>query len=159
MLLQTLPLSFLLFGTLVSAKSSPRRLDSETQKLPQQPHPVQNPGVARTNSTHTYSHDRRTAGVPVTPSDWPTTTQPAAIPSHTVASSADPYLNSLSQALNNNNNALWTTKYTGDLTWYDTGSVACGDVYADSTYTAAVAHAMWDSWPGFTANTNRKCLV
>lgn len=160
MLPGTTTLSLLLLATLASAKSSPRRLNHDIHEgnLPRQPHLIREPGPTRTYSARAYSHNRRTAGAPVTPSDWPTTTQPAATPSITVASAADPYLLSLSYALNNQNNALWTTQYTGDLTYYATGSVSCGDVYTDSTYTAAISHLMYDAWPGYTANTNREFL-
>lgn len=68
---------------------------------------------------------KRTTGAAVVPADWPTTTQAGPIPSFTAANSADPYLESISDALNNAGNSLWTTSYTGDLTYYDTGSVAC----------------------------------
>lgn len=148
MLSQTILLSLLLSGSVVSASSSgPRRLD-----LPNGP---------RSNATASRTIQRRTAGVPITPADWPTTTQAGPIPSYTKASTADPYLNSLSYALNNAGNSLFTAQYTGDLTYYDTASVACGDVYDDSTYTAAISHELYDSWPGFTAgsNTNRTSPV
>jgi hypothetical protein len=42
------------------------------------------------------------------------------------------------------------------MTYYDTGLVACGDQFDDSTYTAAVSKLMFDAWPGAnTASTNR----
>lgn len=144
MLSQTIILSLLLSGSVAYASSpGPRRLD-----LPNGP---------RSNATASRTIQRRTAGVPITPADWPTTTQAGPIPSYTKASTADPYLNSLSYALNNAGNSLFTAQYTGELTYYDTASVACGDVYDDSTYTAAISHELYDSWPGFTAgsNTNR----
>lgn len=83
--------------------------------------------LASSQSKRVSRHNKvkRTPGAPVTPSDWPTTTQAGAVPSATKASSSDPYLNSISDALNNNGNSYWTTKYTGDLTFYNTGSVAC----------------------------------
>ena len=78
---------------------------------------------SRRHSTPTI--DKRTTGAPVVPADWPTTTQAGPIPSATAASAADPFLLSISDALNNNGNSMWTTKYTGDLTFYGTGITAC----------------------------------
>ena len=86
--------------------------------------------------------NKRTAGAPVVPADWPTTTQAGAIPSATAASASDPYLTSISDALNNNGNSLWTTKYTGDLTYYDTGSVACVSCQPLDSVTVRLAECM-----------------
>lgn len=104
MLTQAFILSFFASTTLAISRG-PRRIDYDGS----QKHARNN------NATRTIQ--RRTAGAPITPSDWPTTTQAAATPSISVANSADPYLKSLSYALNNNANSLWTTKYTGDLTY------------------------------------------
>ncbi|KAF8307013.1 hypothetical protein DL93DRAFT_2101420 [Clavulina sp. PMI_390] len=139
-----LPVVLSALFTLVQAGHGPRRLGSPS-------HQVRGPSKAA--SAHKFSHNRRTTGAPVTPSDWPTTTQPAATPSITVANSADPYLTTLSQALNMQSLSSWTATYTGDLTYYDTGVVACGDTYTDSTYTAAISHLLYDSWAGY-AGTN-----
>lgn len=89
------------------------------------------------------------------PPDWPTVTQPADTYSATKTSPADPYLTSISQALDNTQNSLFTAQYTGDLTYYGQGQTSCGDVYTDQTYTAAISHLVYDSWPGATVNTNR----
>jgi len=90
------------------------------------------------------------------PSDWPTATQAGPQPTSTVASPADPYLKELSKAIDNSGNAQFTETHSGDMTWYDTGIVACGDVYDDTSFTAAVSHLMFDSWPGAnTAAQNR----
>jgi len=41
------------------------------------------------------------------------------------------------------------------MTYYGQGLGACGDVYDDTTFTAAVSHLMFDSWPGASAAQNR----
>ncbi|KAJ6583739.1 hypothetical protein B0H10DRAFT_2039833 [Mycena sp. CBHHK59/15] len=42
------------------------------------------------------------------------------------------------------------------MTWYEQGLTACGDVYNDSSFTAAVSHLMYDVWPGgVETETNR----
>ncbi|KIY52769.1 hypothetical protein FISHEDRAFT_69581 [Fistulina hepatica ATCC 64428] len=91
------------------------------------------------------------------PSDWPTKTQEYASATASTTSAADPYLEILSEAYNNTNNPLFTReKYSGQMTWYDTGIVACGDTYTDDTMTAAVSHTLYDAWPGAdTSATNR----
>lgn len=89
------------------------------------------------------------------PAAWPTKTQAGAVPSATTTSAADPYLLSLSEALNNNDNPLFTSQKKGDLTFYAQGQTSCGSVYDDSSYTAAVSHLMYDSWPGAGVAANR----
>ncbi|KZV90802.1 hypothetical protein EXIGLDRAFT_565251, partial [Exidia glandulosa HHB12029] len=44
---------------------------------------------------------------------------------------------------------------TGVMTYYGQGQTACGDVYDDSTYTAAISHTTYDAWPGASPSTNR----
>ncbi|KAI0044972.1 hypothetical protein FA95DRAFT_1561606 [Auriscalpium vulgare] len=92
------------------------------------------------------------------PAFWPTKTQAAATYSATAASAADPMLLSVSDALNNKGNALFTEEHTGDLTFYGQGLGACGDTYDDSTYTAALSHFTYDAWPGATEETNRNAI-
>jgi hypothetical protein len=86
---------------------------------------------------------------------WPSKTQSGDTYSATVATPADPNLLSISDALNNDNNPLFQNTHTGDLTYYQTGIVACGDTYTDTTLTAAIAHGLWDSWPGAGSDTTR----
>ncbi|CED83187.1 RlpA-like double-psi beta-barrel domain [Phaffia rhodozyma] len=87
---------------------------------------------------------------------WPTVTQSGSSPSATVTSKADPYAQSLSYALNNSGNTLFTNKRTaGDLTYYEQGQTSCGSVYDDTTFTAAVSSLLYDAWPGASSNTNR----
>ncbi|KAF9521185.1 hypothetical protein BS47DRAFT_1335299 [Hydnum rufescens UP504] len=92
------------------------------------------------------------------PADWPTKTQGGPTYSATAASPADPYLRSVSDALNNKENPLFTEEHTGDLTYYGQGLGACGDTYDDSTYTAAISHVLYDAWPGATEETNRNAI-
>ncbi|KAG6864301.1 hypothetical protein C0991_010751 [Blastosporella zonata] len=94
-------------------------------------------------------------GVAFKPSDWPTATQPGAAPAATRTSPADPYLMELSKSYNNKDNDYYTTKHTGQMTYYGQGLGACGDTYDDSSFTAAVSMIMYDAWPGATAETNR----
>ncbi|KAJ6578880.1 hypothetical protein DFH09DRAFT_1148564 [Mycena vulgaris] len=86
----------------------------------------------------------------VKPADWPTATQAAATPTSTVASAHDPYLEELSKAIDNSNNPDFTKVHTGEMTYYGQGLGACGDVYDDNSFTAAVSMLMFDSWPGAT---------
>ncbi|KAJ7847243.1 hypothetical protein B0H14DRAFT_2770348 [Mycena olivaceomarginata] len=88
------------------------------------------------------------------PTGWPTATLPAAAPTSTVTSTSDPYLKELSKASNNSGVSDFTSEHKGDMTYYfgDDISVACGDVYDDNSYTAAVSYLIYDAWPG--ANTN-----
>ncbi|KAJ6503071.1 hypothetical protein DFH09DRAFT_1335603 [Mycena vulgaris] len=90
------------------------------------------------------------------PAEWPTATQAGAAPTSTVASAHDPYLEELSKALDNSANPLFTAIHTGDMTWYAQSLGACGDVYDDTSFTAAVSHLMFDAWPGSsTISQNR----
>ncbi|KAJ7653627.1 hypothetical protein DFH06DRAFT_1204314 [Mycena polygramma] len=90
------------------------------------------------------------------PADWPTATQAGATPTSTVASTSDPYLEELSKALDNSGNSFFTETHTGDMTYYGQGLGACGDVYDDNSFTAAVSELMFDNWPGAsTAAQNR----
>jgi hypothetical protein len=41
------------------------------------------------------------------------------------------------------------------MTYYGQGLGACGDVYDDSSFTAAVSMLMFDNWPGASAEQNR----
>ncbi|KAJ6618764.1 hypothetical protein B0H10DRAFT_2029072 [Mycena sp. CBHHK59/15] len=41
------------------------------------------------------------------------------------------------------------------MTYYGQGLGACGDVYDDSSFTAAVSQLMFDAWPGASAEQNR----
>ncbi|KAK6987815.1 DPBB-1 domain-containing protein, partial [Favolaschia claudopus] len=58
-------------------------------------------------------------------------------------------------------NPFLTETHRGDVTWYEQGLGACGDIYDDSSMTAAVSHLMYDQWPGYTnkgnPNTNPLC--
>ncbi|CAK5272912.1 unnamed protein product [Mycena citricolor] len=86
---------------------------------------------------------------PVKPSDWPSVTQAGAKPSYTVATSSDPYLKALSEAMDNSGNSLFTeVKTGGDMTYYGQGLGACGDVYDNESFTAAVSEIVFDAWPG-----------
>ncbi|KAJ7730360.1 hypothetical protein DFH07DRAFT_172789 [Mycena maculata] len=85
---------------------------------------------------------------PTKPADWPTATQAGPTPTSTVASASDPYLEELSKAIDNSGNSQFTAVHTGDMTYYGQGLGACGDVYDDNSFTAAVSHLMFDSWPG-----------
>ncbi|KAJ6478617.1 hypothetical protein C8R47DRAFT_639378 [Mycena vitilis] len=91
----------------------------------------------------------------VKPSNWPTATQAGATPTSTVASAHDPYLEDLSKALDNSGNSFFTESHTGDMTYYGQGLGACGDVYDDNSFTAAVSMLMFDKWPGASAEQNR----
>ncbi|KAL7412355.1 hypothetical protein BDY24DRAFT_416149 [Mrakia frigida] len=92
----------------------------------------------------------------VADSDWPTQTQAGSVPSATATSASDPYLLSASYALNNADNALFTqTRTGGELTYYAQGQTSCGSVYDDSSYTAAISHLLYDSWPGAGISANR----
>jgi len=70
-----------------------------------------------------------------------------------VTSPADPFLTSISDALNTNDNPAFQKTYTGDLTYYETGIVACGDTYTEDTLSAAISHLLWNSWPGAASDT------
>ncbi|KAF8192638.1 hypothetical protein K438DRAFT_1969778 [Mycena galopus ATCC 62051] len=89
------------------------------------------------------------------PFDWPTATQAGPVPTSTVASASDPYLEVLSEAINNSGNSYFTEVHTGDMTFYAQGLGACGDVYDDNSFTAAVSQLMFDAWPGAGAAPNR----
>ncbi|KAF8334041.1 uncharacterized protein EI90DRAFT_3288318, partial [Cantharellus anzutake] len=88
----------------------------------------------------------------VIPQYWPTKTQSGYTYEATRASPTDAFLTSISEALNNDNNPAFQKTYTGDLTYYETGIVACGDTYTDDTLTAAVSHLLYNSWPGAISN-------
>ncbi|KAF7326651.1 DPBB-1 domain-containing protein [Mycena venus] len=92
---------------------------------------------------------------PVKPADWPTATQAGAAPTSNVASASDPYLKELSKAYDNSGNHFFTDTHTGDMTYYGQGLGACGDVYDDNSFTAAVSHLMFDNWPGASYAQNR----
>ncbi|KAJ7483048.1 hypothetical protein B0H11DRAFT_1914787 [Mycena galericulata] len=94
--------------------------------------------------------------IPTKPADWPTATQLGPTPAYTVASPSDPYLEELSKAYDNSGVPAFTSVHQGDVTWYAQGLGACGDVYNESSFTAAVSHLMYDAWPGANINeTNR----
>ncbi|CAK5272261.1 unnamed protein product [Mycena citricolor] len=105
-------------------------------------------------ATHTKATPTTIAGpagqfAPVKPSDWPSVTQAGAKPSYTVATSSDPYLKALSEAMDNSGNSLFTeVKTGGDMTYYGQGLGACGDVYDNESFTAAVSEIVFDAWPG-----------
>ncbi|KAK7055415.1 DPBB-1 domain-containing protein [Favolaschia claudopus] len=92
---------------------------------------------------------------PVKPANWPTATQAGPQPTSTVASAHDPYLEELSKAIDNSGNHFFTDVHTGDMTYYGQGLGACGDVYDDNSFTAAVSMEMFDNWPGSTGQQNR----
>ncbi|KAJ7079979.1 hypothetical protein B0H15DRAFT_857557 [Mycena belliarum] len=92
---------------------------------------------------------------PVKPADWPSATQAGPKPASTVASAADPYLKELSKAIDNSGNPDFTAVHTGEMTYYGQGLGACGDVYDDNSFTAAVSMIMFDRWPGSTGQQNR----
>ncbi|KAJ7057959.1 hypothetical protein C8F01DRAFT_1027365 [Mycena amicta] len=85
---------------------------------------------------------------PTKPSDWPTATQAGDIPTSTVASSHDPFLEELSKAIDYSSYDVFTQVHEGDMTYYGQGLGACGDVYDDNSFTAAVSHLMFDAWLG-----------
>ncbi|KAJ7244896.1 RlpA-like double-psi beta-barrel-protein domain-containing protein-containing protein [Mycena rebaudengoi] len=90
------------------------------------------------------------------PVDWPTATQAKAIPTSTTTSAADPFLMELSKALDNSQNQLFTSVHNGEMTYYGQSLGACGDVYNDQSFTAAVSRLMFDTWPGANpASQNR----
>ncbi|KAJ7146101.1 hypothetical protein C8R44DRAFT_723940 [Mycena epipterygia] len=94
--------------------------------------------------------------VAVKPSDWPTATQAGPQPTSTVASASDPYLKELSKAIDNSGNSQFTSTHTGDMTYYGQGLGACGDVYDDNSFTAAVSHFMFDSWQGASTDAQNR---
>ncbi|KAJ7146102.1 hypothetical protein C8R44DRAFT_7517 [Mycena epipterygia] len=94
--------------------------------------------------------------VAVKPADWPTATQAGPQPTSTVASASDPYLEELSKAIDNSGNPQFTSTHTGDMTYYGQGLGACGDVYDDNSFTAAVSHLMFDSWIGFDTDAQNR---
>jgi len=94
--------------------------------------------------------------VPTKPADWPTATQSGPKPTSTVASASDPYLEELSKAIDNSGNSLFTGVKTGDMTFYGQGLGACGDVYDDNSFTAAVSHLVFDAWPGADPNAQNR---
>nr|GAT51172.1 predicted protein [Mycena chlorophos] len=85
---------------------------------------------------------------PTKPSDWPTATQHGDVPTSTVASSSDPYLEELSKGIDYSSYDVFTQVHSGDMTYYGQGLGACGDVYDDNSFTAAVSHLMFDAWLG-----------
>lgn len=87
------------------------------------------------------------------PSGWQTVTRSAFGPTRT--SDADPYLLSLSEAVDNSANHWFTSVHEGNMTYYGQGLGACGDTYDDKSFTAAVSMIMFDAWPGATAEQNR----
>lgn len=99
-------------------------------------------------------------GAPVIPADWPTTTAAGATWPYTVATDADPDLMVVSEALDNTGVDAYNAEHSGDLTYYETGQVACGDYYTEDTWTAAVSHIMWQNWPGsdLGADTDRATI-
>ncbi|KAJ7929828.1 hypothetical protein B0H13DRAFT_2310219 [Mycena leptocephala] len=78
------------------------------------------------------------------PTDWPSAALLGAAPTSTVTSTSDPYLEELSMAPDNSGVSDFTSEHKGDITYYfgDDVSVACGDVYDDNSYTAAVSYLM-----------------
>ncbi|KAJ6485338.1 hypothetical protein C8R47DRAFT_1129876 [Mycena vitilis] len=112
--------------------------------------------AATTTSTQTTATTTDGDFTATKPADWPTATQAGATPTSTVASTSDPYLEELSKALDNSGNSFFTETHTGDMTYYGQGLGACGDVYDDNSFTAAVSELMFDNWPGgSTAAQNR----
>jgi len=93
---------------------------------------------------------------PVKPSDWPTATQAGAQPTSTVASVHDPFLEELSKALEYSDYDVFNQVHQGDMTYYGQGLGACGDVYDDSSMTAAVSHVMFDAWLGADTNAQNR---
>ncbi|KAJ7135108.1 hypothetical protein C8R46DRAFT_1235207 [Mycena filopes] len=92
---------------------------------------------------------------PVKPKHWPTATQSGPKPTSTRTSDADKYLGELSKAIDNSGNPLFTESHTGDMTYYTTGVVACGDVYDENSFTAAVYQDMYNNWPGANGQDNQ----
>ncbi|KAJ7153527.1 hypothetical protein C8R43DRAFT_448889 [Mycena crocata] len=84
----------------------------------------------------------------VKPANWPTATQHGSQPTATRASASDPYLSELSKAIDNSGNEFFTSVHKGEMTYYGQGLGACGDVYDDESFTAAVSMLMYDKWPG-----------
>ncbi|KAJ7804730.1 hypothetical protein B0H14DRAFT_2612059 [Mycena olivaceomarginata] len=103
-------------------------------------------------SNNTFSATSAASSQLLTPTGWPTATLPAAAPTSTVTSTSDPYLKELSKASNNSGVSDFTSEHKGDMTYYfgDDISVACGDVYDDNSYTAAVSYLMYDGRPADT---------
>ncbi|KAH7101797.1 hypothetical protein BKA62DRAFT_166031 [Auriculariales sp. MPI-PUGE-AT-0066] len=104
---------------------------------------------AGSNPTSTTNNNQQGGG------SGPTKTQNLAAPSATRTSAADPFLNSLSNPLKYALEPFFTETHSGDMTFYAQGQTACGDVYDDSTLTAAVSHEMYDNWAGASGETNR----
>ncbi|KAJ7927133.1 hypothetical protein B0H13DRAFT_1861673 [Mycena leptocephala] len=116
----------------------------------------------KTVSTSAVSSSENSSGVAAgnfvatKPTDWPTATQAGPAPTSTVTSTSDLYLEELSKACDNSGVSDSTSDHTGDMTYYEQGTGACGDVYDDSSFTAAVSHLMYDAWPGANpTETNR----
>jgi hypothetical protein len=136
------------------------------------PAPTTTTSSTKAETTHTTSTasdststDAVAAGdfTPTRPADWPSTTQKvsgsAPQPTSTVATSSDPYLEVLSEAINYSEYDAFTQVHTGDMTYYGQGLGACGDVYDDNSFTAAVSHLMFDAWPGAdTSAQNRNSI-
>jgi len=117
-----------------------------------------NSGSGSSNSGSGSSNQAHPANgfVPTKPADWPTATQAGgAQPTSTVASAKDPYLKELSKALDNSQNPLFSKVYKGDMTYYGQGLGACGDVYDDNSFTAAISQHLYDIWPGASSAQNR----
>ncbi|KAJ7452129.1 hypothetical protein B0H11DRAFT_1927556 [Mycena galericulata] len=118
--------------------------------------------VSHTTSSETTASSPTSGGVaagnfvPTKPSDWPTATQAGPSPTSTVASASDPYLEELSKAIDNSGNSQFTAVHTGDMTYYGQGLGACGDVYDDNSFTAAVSHLMFDSWAGSDSSAQNR---
>ncbi|KAK7000855.1 hypothetical protein R3P38DRAFT_2560261, partial [Favolaschia claudopus] len=73
-------------------------------------------------------------------------------PRSTVASAEDPYLEELSKAIENSENHFFTEVHNGEMTYYDQGIGACGDVHDNYSFTAAISQ---DIWPGASSGQNR----
>jgi rare lipoprotein A (peptidoglycan hydrolase) len=123
--------------------STPTTSTKKTAETTHKPDAPQTGGVAAGNF------------VPVKPADWPTATQAKAVPTAVRTSAADPYLMELSKAIDNSQNPQFTKVHVGQMTYYGQGLGACGDVYDDQSYTAAVSKLMYDSWPGADGAQNR----
>jgi rare lipoprotein A (peptidoglycan hydrolase) len=123
--------------------------------------------TTKKEATHTTSSTKATAAPPSSggvaagnfkatkPANWPTATQSGPKPTSTAASASDPYLEELSKAIDNSGNSAFTSVHKGQMTYYGQGLGACGDVYDDNSFTAAVSQLMFDTWPGASAEQNR----
>ncbi|KAF7297245.1 DPBB-1 domain-containing protein [Mycena indigotica] len=137
--------------------SSTKTAHSTIANVAQAPTTTSKKATQTNKSNNQGSNQAVAAGnfVPKKPSDWPTATQAGRVPTSTVASAHDPYLEELSKAIDYSGYDMFTQVHEGDMTYYGQGLGACGDVYDDNSFTAAVSQDMFDTWPGASGAQNR----